>query len=92
MLRVREEIRDVKKTLTRIESQIQRLSEALKATGKIQPKILYECDRRDPKCRACDSFCGLTTNIEHAENFRRVKIGNVTDYIEKAGEDHVKPF
>ena len=32
-------------------------------------KAAYLCDRR--ACAVCKAVCGYTTNIEHAENFKR---------------------
>ena len=55
-----------------------KIKELIKRKKKEKTEVLYECDRK--RCKCChEGICHLTTDIEHAANFERVK----GFYIEK---------
>lgn len=39
----------------------------------MENKVMYICDRK--KCEVCHEYCGYTSDIRHAENFKQTSPG-----------------
>ena len=39
----------------------------------VENEVMYICDRK--KCEVCHEYCGYTSDIRHAENFKEISPG-----------------